>query len=145
MGPCFAIKAAGVLLYRVSSEGQREYLLVQNKREEWTPPKGKLKKRESWFQGALREVREETGLKNKHDFRLLNSKTTYYETTYLDKSKREPIQKTSRYYLGKVVNEKARINLETQELKSFQWVSAEEAKKIMDYPEMCELISYFEE
>ena len=119
--------------------------MVQNKRGEWTPPKGKLNKRESWFQGALREVWEETGLKNTQDFRLSNSKDTYYQTTYLDESKRKPIQKTSRYYLGKVVNKKARIHLETQELKGFQWVSAEEAKKMMGYSEMCELISYFEQ
>ena len=70
---------------------------------------------------------------------------TYYETTYLDESKRKPIQKTSRYFLGKVVNKKARIHLETQELKTFQWVSAEIAKKMMGYPEMRQLISYFEQ
>lgn len=145
MAPCLEIKAAGILLYRNSLEGQTEYLLVQNKREEWTPPKGKLNKRETWFQGAVREVWEETGLKNNHDFRLSNSKDTYYETTYLDESKRKTIQKTSRYFLGKVVNKKARIRLETQELKTFQWFSAEEAKKMMRYPEMCELISYFEQ
>ena len=145
MAPCLPIRAAGVLLYRVSSKGQREYLLVQNKREEWTPPKGKVNKGESWFQGALREVREETGLKNKQDFKLNNTKNIYYETTYLDKSKKKPIQKTSRYFLGKLVNKKARIKLETQELKGFQWVLAEEAKKMMSYPEMCELISYFEQ
>ena len=69
----------------------------------------------------------------------------YYETTYLDESKRKPIQKTSRYFLGKVVNKKARIHLETQELKTFQWVSAEKAKKMMGYPEMRQLISYFEQ
>lgn len=145
MAPCLEIKAAGILLYRNSLEGQREYLLVQNKRGEWTPPKGKLNKRETWFQGAVREVWEETGLKNNHDFRLSNSKETYYETTYLDESKRKPIQKTSRYFLGKVVNKKARIHLETQELKTFQWVSAEKAKKMMGYPEMRQLIFYFEQ
>ena len=48
------IKAAGIVIFRLSQSGQKEYLLVQNKRGEWTPPKGKLNQGESWAQGAIR-------------------------------------------------------------------------------------------
>jgi 8-oxo-dGTP diphosphatase len=55
------IRAAGGLLWRNSARG-RELLLVHRRRyDDWSLPKGKLDKGESWEAAALREVVEETG------------------------------------------------------------------------------------
>ena len=57
------VRAAGGLVVRGGDAG-REVLLVHRPRyDDWSLPKGKLDAGESWEQAALREVREETGLR----------------------------------------------------------------------------------
>ena len=50
------------MLARTRDNGKAEYLIVHRPRyDDWSLPKGKLDKRETFLEGALREVREETG------------------------------------------------------------------------------------
>jgi len=59
------IRAAGGVVVRESPQG-RELLLVHRDRyDDWSLPKGELKKGETWLEAAQREVWEETGLKVK--------------------------------------------------------------------------------
>jgi 8-oxo-dGTP diphosphatase len=53
------IHAAGGLVWRESNRGREVALVHRPKYDDWTLPKGKLKKGETWQQGALREVEEE--------------------------------------------------------------------------------------
>lgn len=55
-----AIEAAGGLLWRESPRGKEIAVLHRPRYDDWTLPKGKLEKGESWQDAALREVREET-------------------------------------------------------------------------------------
>ena len=56
------IHAAGGLVWRQGTRG-RELAIIRRRRhgEEWTLPKGKLRRGESWEAAAVREVSEETG------------------------------------------------------------------------------------
>ena len=57
-----AIEAAGGVLWRRAEDGALEVALVHRpKYDDWSLPKGKLKRREHLLLGALREVEEETG------------------------------------------------------------------------------------
>lgn len=58
------IRAAGCVLWRRSPRGGRpEIALVHRPRyDDWSHPKGKLKRGEEPLRGALREVLEETGV-----------------------------------------------------------------------------------
>jgi len=56
------IRAAGGLVWRDTSRGRLIALVHRPKYDDWTFPKGKLNRSERWQKGALREVREETGL-----------------------------------------------------------------------------------
>ncbi len=58
-----SVKAGGGVVHRPGG-GKNEYLLVHRPRyDDWTLPKGKLNRREGYLEAALREVREETGVR----------------------------------------------------------------------------------
>ncbi|MEU1665037.1 NUDIX hydrolase [Streptomyces sparsogenes] len=59
------IRAAGCVLWRRSArDGRPEIALVHRPRyDDWSHPKGKLKRGEDALRGAVREVREETGVR----------------------------------------------------------------------------------
>ncbi|MDT0330723.1 NUDIX hydrolase [Nocardiopsis lambiniae] len=56
------IRAGGALLWREGGDGVEVVLIRRPARDDWTLPKGKLKNGEHPIIGAVREVREETGL-----------------------------------------------------------------------------------
>ncbi|BEP12799.1 NUDIX hydrolase [Acidothermaceae bacterium B102] len=57
-----AIEAAGGVLWRYGVDGSVEVALVHRpKYDDWSVPKGKIKRREHLLLGAVREVEEETG------------------------------------------------------------------------------------
>ena len=59
------IEAAGGLLWRDGDHGKLLAVVHRPKYDDWTLPKGKLEKGESWESAALREIREETGCRAK--------------------------------------------------------------------------------
>ncbi|OLT27863.1 DNA mismatch repair protein MutT [Nocardiopsis sp. CNR-923] len=57
------IRAGGAVLWRDGGGAEPEIVLIRRPdRDDWTLPKGKLKNGEHLITGAVREVREETGL-----------------------------------------------------------------------------------
>jgi ubiquinone/menaquinone biosynthesis C-methylase UbiE/8-oxo-dGTP pyrophosphatase MutT (NUDIX family) len=56
------IRAAGGVLWRASDRGPEVAVVHRQRYDDWSLPKGKLNPGESEIDGALREVREETGL-----------------------------------------------------------------------------------
>ena len=58
-----SVRAGGGVVHRTNGKAG-EYLLVHRPRyDDWTLPKGKLNRREGYLEAALREVREETGVR----------------------------------------------------------------------------------
>lgn len=49
------------MLWRNGVDGKEVAVIHRPKYDDWTLPKGKLKKDESWEDGAVREIEEETG------------------------------------------------------------------------------------
>jgi 8-oxo-(d)GTP phosphatase len=61
-----SILAGGGVVQR-NEDGKQRYLVVHRPRyDDWTLPKGKLNRREGFLEAALREVREETGVRANH-------------------------------------------------------------------------------
>jgi 8-oxo-dGTP pyrophosphatase MutT (NUDIX family) len=111
------VLAAGGLVTR---EGPEIAVVHRPRYGDWSLPKGKLDKGESFEDGALREVEEETGF-------TCRITGTLGETSYHDRKDRP---KLVRYFAMTVESGEFKPNDEVDELR---WVSPQEALGILAY------------
>jgi 8-oxo-dGTP pyrophosphatase MutT (NUDIX family) len=107
------IRAAGGLV-----TNEKKEILIIFRRGKWDLPKGKLDKGESLEDCALREVEEETGLRNVN---LVSALTrtyhTYHEGTRF-------FLKESHWYLMHVSGDQKLIPQTTEDIHEIKWVNA---------------------
>ncbi|OIO41874.1 hypothetical protein AUJ63_04970 [Candidatus Pacearchaeota archaeon CG1_02_35_32] len=112
------IQSAGVLVFR-RNKGRIEYLLLKHstKGRHWGPPKGRLGPEEKQLDGALREVKEEAGLKL----------TKRFDFKHIDKYKfmkdGENYDKKVFYFLGEVKDQTVTLSPEHLD---YSWSPIEE-------------------
>ena len=116
-------KSAGAVLYRQTAGG-RMYLLLRNG-SRWDFPKGGVEKGESELQTVVREVEEETGLK---DLKIIPGFRKVIE--YFYRRDRKNVHKQVTYLLAKTQDEKVKISFEHQ---GFGWFPFQEALKRASY------------
>jgi 8-oxo-dGTP diphosphatase len=115
--PVDLIRAAGGIVYRFVTGGRVEVACIYREaRGDWTFPKGKLDQGESWEQGALREVLEETGMRC-HVVRFVG--TTNY-------THRKGRPKIVAYYLMTVRDGEFAPNAEVDDLV---WLALEQVRE----------------
>jgi 8-oxo-dGTP diphosphatase len=89
LGLSRSVRAAGAVVWRRGLDGRLELLLIHRPRyDDWSFPKGKLKRGESDEEAALREVDEEAGVRGELGKELAS-------TSYRDAKGRK---KTVRYW-----------------------------------------------
>lgn len=119
--PKESIWAAGCVVVRRTAQGVAEYLLIHRPRyDDWTLPKGKLDKGETFLEGALRETWEETG------FRATNPRlvgTIAYHTTNAN-------PKVVRWWVGDADAGSFTPNKEVDKVK---WVAFRKGRKRLTY------------
>lgn len=122
------ISAAGGVV--VKREGRRSRIAVVHRPKymDWSLPKGKLEKGESFQEAALREVREETGFKCEAGEELP-------PVTYLDRKARS---KLVRYWLMTPGKGHFEPHAEVDELR---WLTSREARKLLTYDHDRELVA----
>lgn len=113
--------SAGVLVYR--GDDPKKYLLLHYPSGHWDFPKGHIEEGENARDTALRELREETGIKEDEvefheDFRE--------EIEYFYKKRNELSHKKVIYFLGR--SEKKDVII-SEEHQGFIWLPFEEAKE----------------
>jgi 8-oxo-dGTP pyrophosphatase MutT (NUDIX family) len=114
------IRAAGGVVVR-EREGDLEVAAVHRPRyDDWSFPKGKLLSGEDWEAGALREVREETGLRCELGAELESA-------TYLDRKGR---RKLVRYWTMRPVDGEFEPGDEVDELR---WLRLADAPATLTY------------
>lgn len=121
------IQAAGGILWK-KIEGQKKLAIVhRHKHKDWSLPKGKVDKGETWKETALREVLEETGFEAK-------IKKYAGSISYLLEGK----PKVVLFWHMKIKSEKkGKMNGEVDEVR---WVTIKEAQELLDYPEEITII-----
>lgn len=126
------IRAAGGIVYRFTSSGRVEIACIYREaRGDWTFPKGKLDKGETFEQAALREVLEETGM---HCEVVKFAGTTNY-------THRKGRPKIVAYYLMTVTQGEFEPNEEVDELV---WLPLEQVREHLTWDrdqELFDLVS----
>jgi 8-oxo-dGTP pyrophosphatase MutT (NUDIX family) len=102
------IEAAGGVVWRTTRRLQHEVLVIHRPhQQDWSLPKGKRHPRESALECALREVREETGLR-------CTAEEELPEVRYTDRQGRS---RRVRYWAMQVVRGEFRPNREVDEAR----------------------------
>jgi len=119
--PRQSIWAGGCVVARRDEDGKAQYLIIHRPRyDDWSLPKGKLDKNETFLQGALREVREETGIVGKNP-KLIGSVGYFTQNGN---------PKVVRWWLTEVKKGLFKPNKEVDRIK---WVSYKKALKKLAY------------
>lgn len=116
------VRAAGGLVWRTGDDGQVEVLLVHRPRyDDWSFPKGKCDRGESFADAAEREVLEETGF-------AVEFGAALPEVRYTDHRGRP---KVVRYWTMTVTGGAFAANDEVDEVR---WAGIDEARRTLSYP-----------
>ena len=121
------VKAAGGVVWRAGDPP--EIVIVHRQRyDDWSLPKGKLDKGETWEEAALREVEEEVGLRCRLGDEL-------EPVTYQDRKGRD---KVVRYWLMEPEDDTDFVP--NDEVDQLRWLAPPEAPELLSYPHDRELV-----
>ncbi|MCH7828818.1 NUDIX domain-containing protein [Patescibacteria group bacterium] len=123
-------QSAGAVIFRIENKEPRYLLLhyptgARTKKEYWDFPKGHLEKGETEKQAALREVAEETGLRDVFFVPGFKQRIQYYF-----RIEGKTIFKTVVFFLAFTKKKKVKISFEH---KGFIWLPFEEAMKKLKF------------
>jgi 8-oxo-dGTP pyrophosphatase MutT (NUDIX family) len=98
--------SAGVIVFRVRADGQREYLILHYPHGHWDLAKGKMEAGETKHQAAERELFEETGL---HAHIISGFEE---QLSYIFRHEKMLTRKTVYFYVGQAKTEDVRLSIE---------------------------------
>lgn len=103
-------------------ENEESKILFQFRRGKWDLPKGKLDEGESIEECAVREVEEETGLRNIQLGELIGVTTHYYKEKGVD------IEKETHWFAMRVAGEQELVPQLEEDIMELRWVSENEVE-----------------
>ena len=112
--------SVGIILFRRSPR-KLLYLVLKQHQRHWSFPKGHVEKGERLIDTAVRELKEETGIK-KIDF---IKKKILLRDEYSFRNGKSKINKIVDYYIAETAVEKVRID--GDEILNFKWLSFEKS------------------
>ncbi|MHB9026451.1 MAG: bis(5'-nucleosyl)-tetraphosphatase, partial [Armatimonadota bacterium] len=117
-------KSAGAVVYRVTEDGNRVYLLLQPARgKPWGFPKGKLDAGETEEAAARREIAEEAGLTS-----VGLDPTFRHAVHYIYRRGRSLIRKEVVYFLARTATNE--VHLSTEHV-AYRWAAIDDALELV--------------
>lgn len=110
--------SAGGVVYNIDN-GLTQILMIEDRCNKWTFPKGKNEEGETYEETAIREIFEETGIKGKVIKFLDKVEYEYYHPSI------NKIEKEVYFYLVKADSDD--IQVQFSEINSAHWLTLEEA------------------
>ncbi|HXH09879.1 MAG TPA: NUDIX domain-containing protein [Alphaproteobacteria bacterium] len=127
------IRASGVVVYYLEDD-EPQFLLIRSRRDRsWGFPKGHLIDGEDILQGAMRELWEETGIR---EVSLVHGFTEHI--TYRVNRAGRFRRKTVTYFLGRVDTPVVRLSEEHSE---HRWAVVEDARKLLSFDNLRALVT----
>ncbi|MDQ3829649.1 MAG: NUDIX domain-containing protein [Candidatus Tectomicrobia bacterium] len=127
------IRASGVVVYYLDQD-EPHFLLLRSRRDRsWGFPKGHLLEGEELLSGAMRELWEETGIR---EVSLLPGFIEH--VTYRVNRGGRFRQKTVTYFLGRVETSEVRLSNEHSE---HRWAVVEDARKTLTFENLRTLVT----
>lgn len=118
------IISAGIIVFRKTKEGIK-FLILYHGRNYWNFAKGKAESEEKSWQTALREVREETGLKST-ELRFVAGFKTYEKFVY--QRGKDKVFKMVILYLAETRQSRVAVS---EEHEGYGWFTYAEARRIL--------------
>lgn len=119
--------SAGVIVYKKFSRSEK-LLILKHRKGHWALPKGHPDSGERKIETALRELKEETGIK---DIRLLSKRVLVSESYTFVNGSEKKINKSVDYFIGETNSEKVKID--NKEIIKFKWCTYNAALKIITF------------
>ena len=135
--------SAGTILFR-EEKNKRFYFLIEDSRGNWGFPKGNLEKEEGSLEAALRETKEETGLKKIEIFSGFRKSINYFYNpgAYNQEKKKEKIFKTVVFFLARTSEKKFKLSFES---KNGGWFSFQDSLKKLRFANYRKILQEAEE
>jgi bis(5'-nucleosidyl)-tetraphosphatase len=118
--------SAGGIVFRKKGRGF-EILLIKDAYGRWSWPKGHIDKDEQSSDAALREIKEEVGLK---DVAILGQ---IGRSNYFYRLREELMFKTVLFFLVQANNEDEKIKVQKEEIEDARWFRPQEALASVEY------------
>lgn len=118
--------SSGGLIFRKEGNDYK-FVLILDAYDKWTFPKGKISEEESAEEAAVRELQEETGLRNLKVLDYLDEK----EVT-VNNPGEKPLSKLIKYYLIETEDSEIKVP-QVKELKDVRWFEEKEALETIGY------------
>lgn len=123
--------SSGFVPYR-NVKNEREYLVLKSRTNDWEFPKGGVESDENLQETALRELEEETGIKN---VKIINGfREDYSYDFYHDGSR---IDKKVHLYICKVFDKSVELS---NEHTDYQWRDFEQAKNTLTHESTVDIL-----
>jgi bis(5'-nucleosidyl)-tetraphosphatase len=132
-------KSCGAVIFRKDGSQFLFLLMYSHRNKIWGFPKGHIDSGESEIDTALREIKEETGLK---DLMVINGFRK--EDIYSCVSNREPykghrIEKHSIYFLCETKSKS--IVVDNEEITKYKWLKTSEAKSLISFDGLKQILN----